>query len=295
MTAGRAGLRGATPPEPDRLLDGPFDEGSPRHRVAEPRRHDGQRMGHWHSGDPVIGVDVPGQASAGRDLVAPGCGRYRDRLGELPVRGVAGETRSGLGLAVASALRAASVRVGPVASRCRGPRTRRLPPRAFMLLMLCSRRPRDLRRCGCHRDCHSRRATGRNWPQSTATVVIGPRAWKLLKTHAMRAIDDENCQSRGRGFKSRRARHKIKHFDGESTRPARWRVARSLENSIFTSALDLRTRGDRRPRSRERKRGGPVGPAQGRRDRGRGTLSRIGGTNCSCVELQAASESKRAC
>jgi len=29
---------------------------------------------------------------------------------------------------------------------------------------------------------------------------------------ATQGMDGENCQSRGRGFKSRRARHQIKHF-----------------------------------------------------------------------------------
>jgi hypothetical protein len=64
----------------------------------------------------------------------------------------------------------------------------------------------DAPRC-CNRDCHSTAAMTRNWPLRSATSGIEPRHIKCARVRAIQVIHRENCQSRGRGFKSRRARH----------------------------------------------------------------------------------------
>jgi hypothetical protein len=65
---------------------------------------------------------------------------------------------------------------------------------------------------GCHRDCHSLGVTACNRPQLSATSGDNPWKGKCPTTQAARGRNSENCQSGGRGFKSRRARDKRKHF-----------------------------------------------------------------------------------
>jgi hypothetical protein len=62
----------------------------------------------------------------------------------------------------------------------------------------------------CHRNCHPRGATACNCLRRSATTLEVGGAGKRLKTLAMPTIGHGNCQSRGRGFKSRRARQSIK-------------------------------------------------------------------------------------
>jgi hypothetical protein len=59
----------------------------------------------------------------------------------------------------------------------------------------------------CHRDCHSTAATACNWPILSAPGTEATRGSNYRKTQVPRTIHRQNCQSRGRGFKSRRARH----------------------------------------------------------------------------------------
>ena len=48
-----------------------------------------------------------------------------------------------------------------------------------------------------------------HWPLLGATEATGRWADNFSKIRTRAVTDDENCQSRGRGFKSRRAHHKI--------------------------------------------------------------------------------------
>jgi Phage integrase family len=50
-------------------------------------------------------------------------------------------------------------------------------------------------------------ATACNWPLLGAPEAKAPRGKNYRRSQVSRAVHRENCQSRGRGFKSRRARH----------------------------------------------------------------------------------------
>jgi hypothetical protein len=93
---------------------------------------------------------------------------------------------------------------------------------------------RELRRCGeaprcCHRDCHSTAAATCNRPPLGAPGAKAPPSSNYRGTQVPRTIPRENCQSRGRGFKSRRARHSIKGF-GDGSRGLSPRLSLSAVN-----------------------------------------------------------------